>query len=72
MEPIEIKEGNVKARFKDIHTYNFYQLVLLNWMAYKKTYKSPDFYNFKFELLDQLEGFMDEVWKDVFSEMSNE
>ena len=69
---LEIIEGNVKARFKDIDTYNFYQLVMKNWMGYRKSLKNPNYYNFMYELLDNLEVFMQDLYKDVISEMSDE
>ena len=69
---LEIIEGNVKAKFKDIDTYNFYMLVMKNWMTYRRTTKNPSYYNFMYELLDNLEVFMQELYKDVISEMSNE
>lgn len=69
---LEIIEGNVRAKFKDIDTYNFYQLVIKNWMGYRKTYAKPNYYNFMYELLDNLEIFMQDVYKDVISEMSDE
>ena len=69
---IEIIEGNIRARFKDVETYNFYQLVIKNWMGYQKTLKNPNYYNFMYEMLDNLEVFMQDLYKDVISEMSNE
>ena len=69
---LEITEGNIRAKFKDIDTYNFYMLIMKNWMMHRRTMKNPNYYNFMHEMLDNLEVFMQDVYKDVISEMSNE
>ena len=65
-----VRGKNIKAGFADKETSNFYQLIMKDFINYKRYKKSPvNVLDWKYTLLEKLEDFMDDTIDLVIKEM---
>ena len=59
---LEVRGKKIKAEFADKETANFYQLIMKDFINYKRYKKSRvNVLDWKYTLLEKLEDFMDET-----------
>ena len=49
-------------KFADPYTANFYKLILESFISYRKKAEAPNWIEFKYSLLENLEDFIDDTY----------
>ena len=53
---------SLAKKFADPHTANFYKIILESFISYQKKSHDPNWIEFKYSLLENLEDFIDETY----------